>query len=92
MTIVEFENPSEFLAELRKDSRYVERGIVRVAECRRASAIGPVLLMSVVETACVGADICRIESAYGGGGVQFKILINRESSRRTTSSRVSVRD
>ena len=36
MTTVEFANPSEFLSELRKDSRHVDRRIVRVAEFRRA--------------------------------------------------------
>ena len=65
MTIVKFANPSEFLAELRKDRRYVDRAIVRVAECRRASAISPVLLVSVVATARVGADIYRVECICG---------------------------
>ena len=65
MITVEFATPSEFLAELRKDSRQVERGIVRVAECRRASAISSVLLVSVVGTARVGADIYRVESICG---------------------------
>lgn len=65
MVTVEFATPSEFLAELRKDSRQVERGIVRVAACRRASAISSVLLVSVVGTARVGADIYRVESISG---------------------------
>lgn len=65
MTTVEFANPSEFLAELRKDRWHVDRGIVRVAECRRASAMSPVLLVSVVGTACVGADIYRVEYICG---------------------------
>ena len=65
MIIIEFATPSEFLAELRKDSRQVERGIVRVAECRRASAISPVLLVSVVGTAHVGADMYRVECVCG---------------------------
>ena len=65
MITVEFATPSEFLAELRKDSRQVERGIVRVAACRRASAISSVLLVSVVGTARVGADIYRVESICG---------------------------
>lgn len=65
MPTVEFANPSEFLAELRKDSRHVDRGIVRVAECRRASSVSPVLLVSVVGTASVGADIYRVESICG---------------------------
>ena len=65
MTTVEFANPSEFLAELRKDSRHVDRGIVRVAECRRASAMSPVLLVSVIGTARVGADIYRVEYICG---------------------------
>ena len=65
MTTVEFANPSEFLAELRKDSRHVDRGIVRVAECRRASSVSPVLLVSVVGTARVGTDIYRVESICG---------------------------
>lgn len=65
MITVEFATPSEFLAELRKDSRHVDRRIVRVAECRRTSAISSVLLVSVVGTACVGADIYRVESICG---------------------------
>lgn len=65
MTTVEFASPSEFLAELRKDSRHVDRGIVRVAECRRSSAMSPVLLMSIVGTARVGADIYRVECVCG---------------------------
>ena len=65
MTTVEFASPSDFLAELRKDSRQVDRGIVRVAECRRTSAISSVLLVSVVGTARVGADIYRVESICG---------------------------
>jgi hypothetical protein len=65
MTIVEFATPSEFLVELRKDSRHVDRGIVRVAERRRASAMSPVLLVSIVGTAHVGADIYRIEYICG---------------------------
>ena len=65
MTTVEFASPSEFLAELRKDSRQVDRGIVRVAECRRASTVSSVRLVSVVGTACVGADIYRIECICG---------------------------
>ena len=65
MITVEFANPGEFLAELRKDSRQVERGIVRVAACRRASTISSVLLVSVVGTARVGADIYRVECVCG---------------------------
>ncbi len=65
MTTVEFANPSEFLAELRKDSRHVDRGIVRVTECRRASAMSPVLLVSIVGTARVGADMYRVERVCG---------------------------
>ena len=65
MITVEFATPSEFLAELRKDSRQLERGIVRVAECRRASAISSVLLVSVVGTARVGADMYRVECVCG---------------------------
>jgi hypothetical protein len=65
MTTVEFASPSEFLAELRKDSRHVDRGIVRVAECRRASTMSPVLLVCVVGTAHVGADIYRVECICG---------------------------
>ncbi len=65
MTTVEFANSSEFLAELRKDSRHVERNIVRVTECRRASAVSHILFVSVVGTACVGADIYRIECICG---------------------------
>lgn len=65
MTTVEFANPSEFLAELRKDSRHVKRGIVRVEECRRPSAMSPVLLVSVVGTARVGADTYRVECVCG---------------------------
>ena len=65
MITVEFATPSEFLAELRKDSRHVDRRIVRVAECRRTSTISPVLLVSVVGTARVGADIYRVESICG---------------------------
>ena len=65
MTVVEFTNPSEFLAELWKDSRQVDRGIVRVEECRRVSAISPVLRVSIVGTARVGADIYRVECVCG---------------------------
>lgn len=65
MTTVEFANPSEFLAELRKDRRHVERGIVRVEECRRPSAMSPVLLVSIVGTARVGADTYRVECVCG---------------------------
>ena len=65
MTTVEFASPSEFLAELRKDSRHVDRGIVRVAECRRASSVSSVLLVSIVGTAHVGADMYRVEYVCG---------------------------
>lgn len=65
MTIVEFANSREFLAELRKDRRRVDRGIVRVAERRRASAMSPVLLVIVVGTARVGADIYSIDCLCG---------------------------
>ena len=65
MTTVEFANPSEFLSELRKDKRHVDRRIVGVAECRRAIAMSPVLLVSVVATARVGADIYRVECICG---------------------------
>ncbi len=65
MITVEFATPSEFLAELRKDSRQVDRGIVRVVECRRTSAISSVLLVSVVGTARVGADMYRVEYVCG---------------------------
>lgn len=65
MTTVEFANPSEFLAELRKDSRHVNRRIVRVAECRRSSTMSSVLLVCVVGTARVGADIYRVECICG---------------------------
>ena len=65
MTTVKFACLNEFLAELQKDSRHVDRRIVRVAECRRASAIRPVLLISVVATARVGADIYRVECVCG---------------------------
>lgn len=61
MTTVKFANPSEFLADLRKDTRHVDRRIVGVAECRRAIAMSPVFLVSVVATARVGADIYRVE-------------------------------
>lgn len=66
MTAVEFASPSEFLAELRKDRWHVDRGIVRVAECRRASAMSPVLLVSLVGTAHAGAGIYRVECICGG--------------------------
>lgn len=65
MITVEFATPSEFLAELRKDSRHVDRRIVRVAECRRTSAISSVLLVSVVGTARVETDIYRVERVCG---------------------------
>lgn len=65
MTTVEFASPSDFLAELRKDRWHVDRGIVRVVECRRASAMSPVLLVSVVGTARVGADIYHVECICG---------------------------
>jgi hypothetical protein len=65
MTTVEFASPSEFLTELRKDSRHVDRGIVRITECRRANALAPVLLVSVVGTARVGTDIYRVECICG---------------------------
>jgi hypothetical protein len=61
----EFANLSEFLAELRKGGQYVERGIVRAVECRRPSSMRPVLLVSVVGTASIGADICRVECICG---------------------------
>ncbi len=65
MTTVEFANPSEFLAELRKDSRQVDRGIVRVAERRRASAMSPVLLVSIAGTTRVGDENYRVECVCG---------------------------
>jgi hypothetical protein len=65
MTTVKFANPSEFLAELRKDSRHVDRRIVRVAERRRASAVSPVLLVRIVGTPRVGTDIYRVECICG---------------------------
>jgi hypothetical protein len=65
MATVEFTNPGKFLAELRKDSRHVDRGIVRVAERCRASGMSPVLLISVVGTARVGADIYHLECICG---------------------------
>lgn len=65
MITVEFATSSDFFAELRKDSRQVDRGIVRVAECQRASAISPVMLVSIVGTACVGAEVYRVEYVCG---------------------------
>ena len=65
MATIEFANLRDFFAELRKDSRYVDRGIVRVAECRRASSISPVLLVCVVGTAHVGTDTYRVECVCG---------------------------
>ena len=65
MTTVGFANPNEFLAELRKDIRHVDRHIVRVAECRRSRAMTPVLLVSVVAIAHVRVDIYRVECVCG---------------------------
>ena len=65
MITVEFANPGEFLAELRKDKRHVDRGIVRVAEWSRASTVSSVRLVSVVGTARVGADMYRVECVCG---------------------------
>ena len=65
MTTVEFENPHEFVAELSKDRRSLDRRIVRVTQHTRASPAGRVLMVSVVGTAHVGADIYRVESVCG---------------------------
>lgn len=91
MTTVEFASPSEFLAELRKDSRHVDRAIVRVAECCRSSAMSPVLLVSIVGTARVGADMYRVECMCGvlcvsevnDRRVLAKMRKQRESLRNT---------
>ena len=65
MITIKIGNPSEFLAELRKDKRHVDRRIVGVAECRRAIAMSPVLLVSVVGACRVGADIYCVECDCG---------------------------
>ena len=84
MTTVKFSNPSEFLAELRKDSRHVDRGIVRVGECRRASSVSPLLLVSIVGTAHVGADIYRVECVCGS-------LCGIEANDRRVSAKIHKR-
>ena len=65
MATVEFENLYKFVAELSKDRRAVNRRIVRVTQHTRASPIGRILMVSVVGTAHVGADIYRVESVCG---------------------------
>ena len=65
MITIKIGNPSEFLAELRKDTRHVDRRIVGVAECRRAIAMSPVFLVSVVATAHVRVYIYRVECVCG---------------------------
>jgi len=66
MATVEFDSPNEFLAELSKDSQHLDRRIVRVAQRRQASVMTTALLVSVVGTARVGADIYRVECVCGG--------------------------
>lgn len=65
MATVEFDNLSEFLAELSKDSQYVDRKIVRVMRRRRASVMSSAVAMSVIGTARVGSDIYRVECVCG---------------------------
>lgn len=65
MATVEFDTPEKFLAELAKDSRHVDRKIVRVMRRRQASVMSLAVAMSVIGTARVGADIYRVECVCG---------------------------
>lgn len=65
MATVEFDELREFLTELSRDSKHVDRRIVRVAQQRRASAMSTAVLVSVVGTARVGKDIYRVEDVSG---------------------------
>ena len=60
MATVEFDNAAEFLAELEKDRQHVDRGIVRISQCRPAVGTGSVQCLSVTVTARVGPDLYRL--------------------------------
>jgi hypothetical protein len=66
MATVEFETPEQFLAELSKDRRFVDRKIVRVASQRRGSFMSSAVAVTVVGTARVGSDLYRVECVCGG--------------------------
>ena len=65
MATVEFESISEFVAELQKDRRHVDRKVVRVASQRRGSVMSSAVAVSIVGTARVGSDIYRVEWLCG---------------------------
>ena len=70
MAVVKFNNPGEFLAELKQDCQQVDRGIVRVTNLYRGSTVSPSLHTSaswrphgLAVTSCVwtatAATSCR---------------------------------
>ena len=66
MATVRFTIPDEFLAELEKDQRLVQRGIVRITHLYRDSTFSPIIRhLSVVVTTCIGDDVVRCECDCG---------------------------
>ena len=66
MAVVKFNNPGEFLAELKQDCQQIARGIVRVTSLYRGSTVSPSLHhLSVVATARVGRDLVRLDYYCG---------------------------
>lgn len=66
MATVRFTIPDEFLAELEKDQRLVQRGIVRITHLYRDSTFSPIIRhLSVVATTPIGDDIVRCECYCG---------------------------
>lgn len=66
MATVRFTIPDEFLAELEKDQRLVQRGIVRITHLYRDSTFSPIIRhLSVVATTRIGDDVVRCECDCG---------------------------
>jgi hypothetical protein len=62
MATVRFTIPDEFLAELEKDQRLVQRGIVRITHLYRDSTFSPIIRhLSVVATTRIDDDVVCCE-------------------------------
>jgi len=66
MTVVQFNNTEEFLAELAADLVQLDRKLVRVTNLYQQSTQTPIIqYVSVVATARVAADILRLDVFCG---------------------------
>jgi hypothetical protein len=60
-----FTEPNEYLAELERDQRQVERGIVRVTKIAMPDSTGAITHVTVEATAIIEHRLCRLSTYCG---------------------------